>query len=41
MSGSRLRELRVRPHDLKTYDALTKKRKEVHNGDEPAAACAR
>ncbi|HWQ23109.1 MAG TPA: IS21 family transposase [Gaiellaceae bacterium] len=41
LADARLRELRVRPHALETYDSLTKKRKEAHDGDEPAAASAR
>jgi hypothetical protein len=41
LADARLRELRVRPHALETYDSLTKKRKEAHDGDDPAAACAR
>ena len=40
-ADARLRELRVRPHALETYDSLTKNRKETRDGDEPAAACAR
>jgi len=41
LADARLRALSVRPHSLETYDALTKRRKEVRDGDEPAAACAR
>lgn len=41
LSDARLRELRVRPHALETYDSLTRKRKEAHDGDDPAAASAR
>lgn len=39
LADARLRELRVRPHDLGTYDSLTRKRKEADRGDD--SACAR
>lgn len=41
LADARLRELRVRPHALETYDSIAKKRKEAHDGDEPTAPCAR
>lgn len=41
LADARLRDLRVRPHALETYDSLAKKRKEARDGDDPAADAAR